>query len=42
MSTNVGMVGWLLAIVENNPIVLAMVIAVIVVVAYFGWYKRRL
>jgi len=37
MTTNVGMAGWLLAIVENNPAVLAMVIAVIVVVAYFAW-----
>ena len=42
MSTNVGMVGWLLAIIENNPLVLAMIIAVVAVVAYFGWYKRRL
>ena len=42
MSTNVGMVGWLLAIVQNNPIILAGVVGVIAVAAYFGWYKKKL
>ena len=42
MSTNVGMVGWLLAIVQNNPIILAGIVGVIAVAAYFGWYKKKL
>jgi PKD repeat protein len=42
MSTNVGMLGWLLAIVQNNPIILIGVAGVIVVVGYFGWWKQRL
>jgi PKD repeat protein len=42
MSTNVGMVGWLLAMVTNNPIILVGVAGVIVVVGYFGWWKKRL
>jgi hypothetical protein len=42
MSTNVGMLGWLLAIVQNNPIILVGVAGVIVVVGYFGWWKQRL
>jgi hypothetical protein len=42
MSTNVGMAGWLLAIVQNNPIILAGVVGVIAVAAYFGWYKKKL
>jgi hypothetical protein len=42
MSTNVGMAGWLIAMIRENPIVLMMIIAVIAVAGYFGWYKRRL
>jgi hypothetical protein len=42
MSTNVGMVGWLLAMVTNNPIILVGAAGAIVAVGYFGWWKRRL
>jgi PKD repeat protein len=42
ISTNIGMLGWLLAIVQNNPIILIGVAGVIVVVGYFGWWKQRL
>jgi PKD repeat protein len=42
MSTNVGMVGWLLAIVQDNPIILVGVAGVIAAAAYFGWWKKRL
>ncbi len=42
MSTNVGMVGWLLAIIQDNPIILVGVAGAIGAVAYFGWWKRRL
>ena len=42
MTTNIGMAGWLLAIVQNNPIILIGVAGVIVVVGYFGWWKKRL
>ena len=42
MSTNVGMVGWLLAIIQDYPIILVGVAGAIVVVGYFGWWKQRL
>ena len=42
MATNVGMVGWALSMMQQNPLVLAIVIAVFAVVAYFGWWKKRL
>jgi hypothetical protein len=42
VQTNVEMYSWIISFVVQNPVVLAIVIAVFVVVAYFGWYKRRL
>jgi PKD repeat protein len=42
MTTNVGMVGWLLAIIQDYPIILVGVAGVIGAAVYFGWYKRRL
>ena len=42
MSTNIGMVGWGLTMIRENPLVLIIVIAIIGAVAYFGWWKRRL
>jgi PKD repeat protein len=42
MSVNVGMAGWLLAIIQENPLVLVVVAGLIAVVAYFGWWNRRL
>ena len=41
MSTNVGMAGWGLSTVEEKPLVHVIVIAVIALVAYFSWWKRR-
>lgn len=40
--TEIGMFAWLLGIIQQNPIIMVIVIAVIGVVAYFGWWKRRL
>jgi hypothetical protein len=42
MTTNIGMAVWLLAMVQNNPIILVGVAGVIAAAAYFGWWKRRL
>jgi len=42
MTTNIGMAGWLLAMIQDNPIILVGVMGVIAVVAYFGWWKQRL
>jgi hypothetical protein len=43
VSTNVGMYEWLLSTLEQNPVILVIVLAVVAaLVAYFGWWKRRL
>jgi len=42
VSTNVGMYAWLLSVIEQNPWILVILLAVIAVAAYFGWWKRRL
>jgi hypothetical protein len=42
MSVNVGMAGWLLSTIQENPLVLVVIVGLIAVVAYFGWWKRRL
>ena len=42
MTTNIGMVGWLLSMIQDYPIILVGVAGVIAVVAYFGWWKKRL
>ena len=42
MITNVGMFGWLLAILLENPVLIAIPIAVLAAAVYFGWWKRRL
>jgi Flp pilus assembly protein TadB len=39
--TDVGMFAWLLGIVQQNPILIVIVVAVIAVLVYFGYYKRR-
>jgi len=39
--TDVGMFAWLLGILKQNPILIVIVLAVIAVAAYFGWYKKR-
>jgi PKD repeat protein len=40
--TDVGMFTWLFGIILENPIAMAIVIAIIPVVAYFGWWKNRI
>ena len=42
MSVNVGMAGWLLSIIQENPLILVVVVGLIAVVVYFGWWRRRL
>jgi hypothetical protein len=42
MSTNVEMYGWLFATIVQNPVIIVLVLAALAVVAYFGWWKRRL
>jgi len=42
MITNVGMFGWLAGIISENPVLLAGIIILIALVAYFGWWRRRL
>jgi len=42
MITNVGMFSWLLGIISNNPVLIVILIAVLAVAVYFGWWKRRL
>jgi hypothetical protein len=42
VSTNVGMYAWMMSILEQNPVILVILLAVVALVAYFGWWKRRL
>jgi hypothetical protein len=42
MSTNLGMVGWGLTTLRENPWIMVIVAGVIALVAYFGWWKKRL
>ncbi|WAC04621.1 MAG: hypothetical protein OS112_09180 [Methanoregula sp.] len=40
--TDVGMFAWMLGIAEQNPIIIVIIIALISVIAYFGWWNRRI
>jgi PKD repeat protein len=42
MQTNVEMYGWLFTMIVKNPVIIVIVLAVLALVAYFGWWKRRL
>jgi hypothetical protein len=42
MSTNIGMVGWGVAVIQENPLILVIVMALIVLFVYFDWWRRRL
>ena len=42
MVTNVGMFGWLFHTLSENPLLILVAIAVLAVVLYFGWWRRRL
>ena len=42
IATEIGMVGWLIAFIIDNPVTLVIMVAAFAAVAYFGWWKRRL
>ncbi|MFZ2074550.1 MAG: fibronectin type III domain-containing protein [Methanoregula sp.] len=42
MVTNLGMFGWLAEIILEYPVLLIGVIALLAVIVYFGWWKRKL
>jgi len=42
VSTDVGMFVWLMSTLEQNPALLVIGLAVLALVAYFRWWKRRL
>jgi len=42
LETDVEMYGWLFAFIIDNPVTLVIMLAALAVVAYFGWWKRRL
>jgi hypothetical protein len=42
ISTNLGMVGWGLTTIRENPWIMVIVAGVIALVAYLGWWKKRL
>ena len=42
VSTDVGMFAWMMSELEQNPVILVILLAVVALVAYFGWWKRRL
>jgi hypothetical protein len=36
------MYGWILSMIVQNPVTLVIMLAALAMVAYFGWWKRRL
>jgi hypothetical protein len=40
--TDIGMFAWILGVMKDNPVVIGLVIVILAVIGYFGWYKRRL
>ena len=42
ISTDVEMYGWIISSVVRNPVIIVIVLAALALVAYFGWWKRRL
>ena len=42
VSTDVGMYAWIMSELAQNPVILVILLAVVALVAYFGWWKRRL
>jgi hypothetical protein len=42
MMTNIEMYGWLFALIMKNPVIIVILVAALALVAYFGWWKRRL
>jgi hypothetical protein len=42
MSTNFEMYSWIISSIRQNPVIIVIGVAILGVVAYFGWWKRRL
>ncbi|GEM_PF-2829451 len=42
MSTNIEMYSWIISSARQNPVIIVIVLAVLALVTYFGWWKRRL
>jgi PKD repeat protein len=42
METNVQLYTWVISLIRQNPVIIVILVALIGVVAYFGWWKRRL
>ena len=42
ISTNLGMIVWGFTMLQKNPLVLILIIAVIAFITYFGWWRQRL
>jgi hypothetical protein len=42
MQTNIEMYGWIFAMIVQNPVTIVIMVAALGMVAYFGWWKRRL
>jgi beta propeller repeat protein len=42
ISTNVEMYSWIISSIQQNPVIIVIAFAVLAVLAYFGWWKRRL
>jgi PKD repeat protein len=42
VQTNVEIYGWFISLILKNPVSIVIIIAVLAMVAYFGWWKRRL
>jgi len=42
ISTDVGMYSWIISTVVQNPVIIVIVLSVLALVSYFGWWKRRL
>jgi hypothetical protein len=42
IDTDIGMFAWLLGMMRDNPVIIILVIAVLGVAVYIGWYRSHL
>jgi hypothetical protein len=42
LSTNFEMFGWMISLIVQNPVTIVIMLAALAMVAYFGYWKRRL
>ncbi|WP_321508077.1 hypothetical protein [uncultured Methanoregula sp.] len=42
MITNVSMFSWLIDLIRHNTALIGIVIVLLEVILFFGWYRRRL